>query len=150
MWHVVIPKFKICKRGRLNNNFVVYTAELVAILIAHSWVESNMPRNEVVIASDFSSALISIQNIMSQSRQDIVLDIVQLLNRLWNSGIKVTFLWVPAHLGVKGNELADMNAKKASELPKITMSINYSKSEIKSIVKSKSKEKWQAVWNSAC
>lgn len=58
------------------------------------------------------------------------------------------FLLTLTHL-VKGNELADMNAKKASELAEIIVSIKYSKSEIKSIVKSKSKEKWQVAWNSA-
>ena len=76
----VIPKYKISKRERLNNNLAVYTAELVVILIALSWVESNRPKR-VAIASDSSSALLSIQNGASQSRQDIILDILQLVHR---------------------------------------------------------------------
>lgn len=145
----VVPELKICKTERLTNDLAVYTAELVAILTALSWVEGYRPKGGVLIASDSASALMSIQNIMSESRQDIVLEIVQMVNRIINSGTDVTFLWIPAHIGVRGNELADINAKKASVAPEVTLEISYSKTEVKSLVKSKSSELWQSEWNSA-
>ncbi|KAI2646558.1 Immunoglobulin heavy variable 5-51 [Labeo rohita] len=40
----VIPKLKIAVMRRLNNNLAVYTAELIAILLALSWSESNRLR----------------------------------------------------------------------------------------------------------
>ena len=71
----VIPKLKIGVMKRLNNNLAVYTAELTAIFLALVWSESNRlrPRN-IVIVSDSTSALCSIKNLQSQTRQDIVLD----------------------------------------------------------------------------
>jgi len=44
-----------------------------------------------------------------------VFEIIHLANNLWKSGISTTFIWVPAHIGVGGNELADKCAKKAAE-----------------------------------
>nr|XP_055030059.1 uncharacterized protein LOC129419084 isoform X2 [Misgurnus anguillicaudatus] len=142
----VIPKLKIASQKRINDNLAVYTAELVAIVLALSWAESNKPRS-LVIASDSASALISIQNINSQSRQDIVIEIVQMASKLIKDGVKVGCVWIPAHKGVVGNELADKNAKEATELENINLSINYSKAEVKSIIKGKIKEKWQVMWD---
>lgn len=104
----------IVKTKRINDNLAVYIAELVAIWLALLWIESNNCL-QAVIASDSSSALISIQNFKSESREDILIEIVQLANGLQASGRRVTFLWIPAHIGVEGNELADEHAKRATE-----------------------------------
>jgi len=61
------------------------------------------------------SVLLSLKHLHSESRQDIVFEIIHLANNLWKSGISTTFIWVPAHIGVGGNELADKCAKKAAE-----------------------------------
>lgn len=100
-----------------------------------------------VIFSDSLSALFSIQNVQSQSRQDIVLDTVQLVNNLQKSEINVAFLRIPAHIGVIGNELADRYAKKATEQPNVSMDIKYSKAEMKHMVKVKLREKWEGLWD---
>ena len=129
----VIPQLNIESAKRINDDLAVYSAELLAIWMALLWVESNRPK-QVVIASDSSSALTSLKFLHSESRQDIVYDILQLANSLSKSGISTTFIWVPAHIGVGGNELADRCAKKAAaELPDIEVDIEYSKSEVKSI-----------------
>lgn len=141
-----IPKLKIEVTKRINNNLAVYTAELVAIWLALKWVEDNKPI-KAVIASDSSSALISIKNVVSESRQDIIYEIVQLGNNIIKSGVIISLLWVPAHIGVSGNEMADKLAKQAAQQTMIDMDIKYSKSEIKSIVKTKILGKWQHIWN---
>lgn len=56
--------------------------------------------------------LISIQNYPLDSRQDIVFEIIQVANK--KSGIKITLVWRPAHLGVVGNEVADECAKQGA------------------------------------
>ena len=76
-----------------------------------------------MIASDSSSALTSLTFLHSESRQDIVYDILQLANNLIKSGIRTTCIWVPAHIGVGRNELAGKCAKNAAELPDIEVDI---------------------------
>jgi len=82
------------------------------VSVALLWVESNRGNRKIVIVSDSSSALLSIKNSHSGSRKDILLEILQLASGLQKAGLKFSFLWVPAHIGVEGNELADIYAKK--------------------------------------
>ena len=49
------------------------------------------------------------------SRDDLILEIKYLLANIRNLGIVVQFCWVPAHIGIKGNEMADTIAKKTLE-----------------------------------
>jgi len=78
--------------------------------------------------------MFSIQNYLSDSREDSLIEILQLANAIQASGRRVTFLWVPAHIGVEGNEMADKHSKRATDKSNID---KYSKAEIKSIVKAK-------------
>lgn len=141
-----IPRVKTVLAKRVSNNLAVYTAELLAIWLALQWVEDNRPR-KAVIASDSSSALMSIKNGQSESRQDLICEIMQSGNNLIKAGIEMVFLWVPAHIGVRGNEWADKLAKGALKKECIDMEVKYSKAEIKSIVKAKTCDKWQRLWD---
>lgn len=142
----VIPKLKVEVGKRISDDLAVYTAELVAVWLALLWVEVNRPR-KAVIASDSSSALISIKTCQSKSRQDMVIEIIQIANNLIQSGTEITLIWVPAHIGVIGNELADKCAKKAAGNSNVAIEVNYSEAEIKSIVKNIVKGKWQTLWD---
>ena len=48
------------------------------------------------------------------------MEIENLATQLARKGISVLFVWVPAHCGITGNELADQAAKQASHLGLIT------------------------------
>ncbi len=50
---------------------------------------------------------------------------------------------MPAHIGIQGNETADKEAKAAVKNNDINVIVNLSKSEIKSIIKKRLKERWQ-------
>lgn len=86
----VIPQLNIDFSERISNDLAVYTAEMSAIWMALLWVESNRPK-QAVIASDSSSALISLKNSHSETRQDIVFEILQITNNLFKVGISTTF-----------------------------------------------------------
>jgi len=60
----------------------------------------------VSVASD-SLALTSIKSRKS-SRPEKLIEIYQIIYRLYNKGLSIWFVWVPAYVCVKGNEEADM------------------------------------------
>ncbi len=50
-------------------------------------------------------------------------------------GIHLQLCWVPAHTGVEGNEIADLNAKNALKLKdKEIMNVLFGKGEAKSLI----------------
>ena len=67
------------------------------------------------IFSDSMSVLQSLEQF--DSRHPIVLKILEWLFLIQRRGHDINFCWVPAHVGVAGNEQADKLAKEASLSP---------------------------------
>lgn len=55
-----------------------------------------------------------------------------------HSGGAVSFVWVPAHAGVEGNEEVDILAKQAVEAQTINNNIPLGRTERKSVIKTHS------------
>ena len=73
---------------------------------------------------------------------------IELLHYFLDSvGVNVTYLWVPSHNGILGNEIADQLAQNAARRncdPGIsTASLKLSSYEIKSIIKDDCLKIWQ-------
>src|SRR6218665_1847716 len=63
------------------------------------------------IFSDSLSVLSSIKESCSQSRPTLLNDLLSHLNKLDSS--QITFIWIPSHFGVTGNDRSDALAKEA-------------------------------------
>jgi len=96
------------------------------------------------------AALTSLMSGKSESRQDLIFEVLQCLFRAKQLGILVFFLWVPAHVGVDGNEEVDQLAKEALNHSQIEMNVSLSKSEINRLIAIKINKRWQKVWNNDC
>lgn len=83
--------------------------------------------------------------VQSDSRPDILLEIQQTFYRIQIMGLTVIFVWVLAHCGIPGNEMADKIAKEATKR-KNYLAVSVSKTEFKSILKQRMKENWQKQW----
>lgn len=142
---VFIPEFQVLIRKRLSDNLSVFSTELVAILLALQWAEDVCPMR-MVVCSDSLSALQCIQVGQSASRQDLILEISQTLFRLHMQMITVHFLWVPAHVGVEGNETADAAARQCLKRSRINLIIPLGKSEARMVVRQFVKKMWQTEW----
>ena len=62
-------------------------------------------------------------------------------------GLNIIFEWVPAHVGIVGNEKADFNAKKSLQDGTVGLNINYNFKEIGSLATSFLTILWQQEWN---
>lgn len=95
---IYIPYFKYSTVKRLSNDVSVFTAEIMAILMALQWVEEINPIS-VAVCSDSYLVLNSLNSGKSASRQAILYEILQNLYR-----INQTEVFMDTHLGVEGHE----------------------------------------------
>ena len=140
----VIPHLEIVKSRRLSEGVSVYTTELMAIIWALQWVEE-VKSSQTVICSDSASVLMTLRGGSLGGRSDLVVELLVLLYRIEHAGGSVGFLWVPAHVGVEGNEAADVAAKKALERD-IDVRVSIGNSECRSIIKRRITDVWQREW----
>ena len=98
----------ISKQFTLNKYCSIFTAELYAILESLKWAKGQQYRKIAI----FSDSLSSLQAIEGRKIDNhIVKDILATYNQLLHCNCEVTLVWVPAHVGIEGNERADALAK---------------------------------------
>uniref|UniRef100_A0A1A8H245 RNase H type-1 domain-containing protein n=1 Tax=Nothobranchius korthausae TaxID=1143690 RepID=A0A1A8H245_9TELE len=141
----VVPEFRVTVQKRVGDGLSVYTGEMLAILLAVHWVEENRPLFSV-ICSDSSSSLTSLQCSHSESRPDILIEIQQILYRVHMMGLKIHFLWIPAHCGIRGNDVVDKLAKEAAVNTSVQLDVRFCQTEIKCIIWQEMRKKWQKQW----
>ncbi|GBM75932.1 hypothetical protein AVEN_155438-1 [Araneus ventricosus] len=84
----------------------VFQAEMLALKVAIEW--ANTANEEVNIWSDSESSLQALKsfNVKSKITQEVQMTLLE------NARIRLD--WVKAHIGIKGNEIADTLAKEAT------------------------------------
>lgn len=63
----IIPKLKLYKNNRISDRLSVYTGEMFAIIMAIKWI-SEVKISKAIICSDSNSALISLNELKSETR----------------------------------------------------------------------------------
>ena len=99
----------------------IYTAELCAIQLALD-VVNNSNEDKYIICVDSLSCLQAIEQ--QHIDHPLVLDVLEKYSALINK--TVLFCWVPSHVGIRGNELADAAAKAALNETLTIMTLPYS------------------------
>lgn len=120
----------------------VYTAELYAIWQALKYID--LGNNTVnIICSDSLSSLQALQNKFNQD--PMIKQINATLHYLESTGKSISFIWVPSHIGITGNESADKAAKEAlNHLPE---NIPIRADDLKTYLKQKILTQWQEYWS---
>lgn len=141
----VIPEENVRRGFKLPDKLSVFKCELLAILFALEWISNFLP-DRVVILSDSLSALQVIAGNVCDISSDVVGEILHRFTHLSKSGLTILFSWIPSHVGIAGNELADQTAKGAISSV-CCISVPLSISEVDSIIRSNIRHFWQGRWN---
>ena len=121
----------------------VFTAELTAIKLALDTVLENQSSSTVVF-SDSRSALDAIAKYAPVNH--LIQSIQLQIHELCIEGKTIELCWIPAHVGIQGNELADAAAKAACSK---TISFNFApKSDWIAALKPLIFQDWQSIWDS--
>ena len=114
-----------------------YKAEAMALEEAATILErSERTKNNVVFLTDALSVLQSIKSNKDKEQHSLITKLTDLSKRY-----NTTLQWIPAHCGLRGNELADTLAKQGAHLEQNDSTTTYS--EEKTIIKSCLKRKWK-------
>ncbi|CAH2020685.1 unnamed protein product [Acanthoscelides obtectus] len=122
----------------------IFTAEQYAILQALKYCQIESKSNLTLIVSDSLSTLNAMSN--RYSRDPLILACLQTLKVLMDGDKRVVFIWVPGHVGILGNELADQSARQAAAATGIDCTI-VKAPDLKMKIRQCITEAWQRQWN---
>ncbi|XP_072384390.1 uncharacterized protein [Diabrotica undecimpunctata] len=127
---------------RLPTTCSIHTAELYGILKALEMSSPNI--KSLAICTDSLSSIQSIANIYSLN--PIVQKIQHICHQNHSRGTSITILWTPSHIGITGNESADIAARKAScsDLSQEKIQLHQ---DLAATIKQNTRKIWQNHWN---
>jgi len=127
---------------RLPDKSSVYSAELTALGLALQYIgESSFQK--FLICSDSLSCLQALQGF--NLRNPLLQEVIHAYRESTSTDKDIVFCWVPSHVGISGNEVADFAAKAALSLEVSDMQVPYT--DFKAYVKPYVYEDWQSFWN---
>lgn len=127
---------------RLPDGSSIYSAELRAILLAITHIATCRHPDKYIIYSDSLSALQAIAG--ASTNNPLTAEILIQLHSLATLS-SIIFCWVPSHVGIAGNEMADQAAKAALNLPISTLQIPAT--DLRPAIHSYVTEIWQGEWD---
>ncbi|XP_050064946.1 uncharacterized protein LOC126553875 [Aphis gossypii] len=108
---------------KLSDKCSIYTAEAMAILEAIKYFIQSVDDKRCIILSDSLSAITSLKNINNPT--DIARNIHNLCHIAHSAGKHISFMWIPGHCNITGNEKADEVAKLSyTSLKAINVPVN--------------------------
>ena len=124
----------------------IMDAELYAVYRALEYLkQQRLEEKQVYIFIDSQAAIKRLQLNSLTGGQELVFKITQSCSYLASKNISINFYWVPSHLGIYGNEIADKLAKKGLTRRKIQSSYT-SLSHIERLAREKILEQWKNNW----
>ena len=121
----VVPEFSNMTHSFSLPAVSVYTAELVAILMALQHMNAiHTPPSAIVICRGSKAALSSIGSDSANAREDLMSEIVTTTHQLITRGTEVRFQWVPAHVNLSGNEKADGSEERAKGTQPVAVNLD--------------------------
>lgn len=131
--------------SRLPSQMTVFSTEVFAILAALHLIAAS-PVGNYTIFTDSLSSLMSFHPESTGNSSYLIDQVLDMIHELHLAGKYVTFVWVPSHVGVPGNELADTAAREAAARSRV-LPVKVPARDFKPIIAGFIKEKWQSLWD---
>lgn len=140
-----------CRRKyRTNRAVSIFVAEALAIYESLVHIADHPEVREICVISDSLSVIQAVNNTKNSFKQHYTIGMIwDLIELLSDSGIVISLMWVPSHVGINGNEIADKLAQEALFDPDESHDVARHFSETSTEKMRKIREKWQTQWNSS-
>jgi len=120
-----VPSHNIQCVHRITAHSTIFTAELTAIKLAIEWIKTATSGRYVIFSDSLSSLLaLNATDINQTSRPNLIQEIkteIQVISKT----SEIQLAWIPSHVGIKGNELADMLAKEATKHDQVSTEVKH-------------------------
>ena len=105
----VIPAIHVQKSFHLGKGYSVFTAELVAVVMALNTL-INIPKNfiSILLCVDSQSVLKALKSQSHNDRSELIFEIKHLIHSLTIRGPEINMCWIPSHCLFKYNDIADL------------------------------------------
>ena len=141
-----VPNIDVEAYFPLNKHSSIFTAEALGILEALEFAKIQETR-KFLIVSDSKSVLMAIANFVNSNSHPYIFKIKSLLYTLKINSFSIHLLWVPSHVGIEGNDYADMVA--SSGCPEAGSNDMVIHKDIKALDRSEALQSWQSRWDSS-
>jgi ribonuclease HI len=133
----------------LGTGMEVFDAELFAIEKAFkiAWENKQLNTDKVWIFSDSQAAIKRLKNSSLKAGQYYVQAIRKWAKKFQDIAVQLQLEWVPGHMNIRGNELADKAAKKGTELQHTTSESYISLAFIKRKIRETGLTNWNNIWS---
>ena len=130
---------------RLPDHSSIFSAEAIALNIALCSIQNNINKKFIV----FSDSMSVLQTLKQPDHPN---PLIQQFFRKYVSLCRsktIIFCWIPSHINIKGNEMADQEAKDALNMDIANVKIPFTdkKQQINEFIMSECQTKWQQCFN---
>ena len=129
---------------RIPDGSSVFTAEAKAIDLALDFIDSCFLHDKFLIFSDSLSMLKALNHTSSKNSQ--IQKLLEKHQKIANTK-EILFCWLPSHVGIIGNEIADRKAKDSLHLNMSTFEIPFN--SFKPLINKYILSEWQKSWDTA-
>jgi ribonuclease HI len=128
---------------RLPNHPSVFSADAIAIPLALDSISQSTEQN-FLMRSDSVSCVNAVEN--RNIENPLVVEILERVHQQLHLERRITFVWVPSHIGIADNTAVDVIDKASVSLPISNAEIHHT--DYEPLVSSHVKTCWQLSWNS--
>ena len=131
---------------RIYEPNTIYTCELTAIYKAALHIETLHP-SKFIIVTDSLSSIEALRSVKTPHKSNVrLIDCRNVLHRLAKKNFDISLMWVPSHMGIRGNEQAEISANEAINADYINLSTV--SSDYRFLAKIYCTTDWQLQWSS--